>query len=224
MFVVAIRTLILYIVIIFGMRLMGKRQIGQLQPNELVVTILISNIATWPIEESSVPIAIGIMPILLFVCFEVIMSFVTLKSPRFRRLVSGSPIIVIENGRILQDKLEALRFSVDDLMEELRGLQIFDVREVQFAIVETGGTLSVYQKFEKRPVTPEVLKIQGSDCVPMVAISDGRVITSSLKSCNLTELWLDNTLTKCGYVREEVFLMTCDASADYFIVPKEKRK
>lgn len=222
MFVVVFRTLILYIVIVFGMRLMGKRQLGQLQPNELVITILISNIATWPIEEPTVPITVGIMPILLIVCFEVIASFATLKLPSLRKVVSGNPVVVIQNGQLVQKNLEELRFSVDDLMEELRAFQVFDLREVEFAVVETSGILSVYQKFEHRTVTPKVLGIQGQDTVPLIVISDGRMISTSLEICNLTEKWLRSVLETEGYQIKDVFLMTCDAQADYYIVPKEK--
>ena len=117
-----LRSLILYIVVIFGMRIMGKRQLGQLQPSELVVTILISNIATLPIENSDVPLILGIVPILTLMCFEVILSVCTLKSTRLRKLVWGNTRVLIQNGRINQQELSDLRYSVDDLMEQRRPL------------------------------------------------------------------------------------------------------
>ena len=129
MLVSFLRTLILYIVVIFGMRIMGKRQLGQLQPSELVITILISNIATLPIENSDVPLILGIIPILTLMCFEVILSVLTLKSIRFRRLIWGNTKILIQDGKIKQQELADLRYSVDDLMEQLRTNGIFDLRE-----------------------------------------------------------------------------------------------
>ena len=141
MLVSFLRTLILYIVVIFGMRIMGKRQLGQLQPSELVITILISNIATLPIENSDVPLILGIIPILTLMCFEVILSVLTLKSIRFRRLIWGNTKILIQDGKIKQQELADLRYSVDDLMEQLRTNGIFDLREVEFALTETTGQL-----------------------------------------------------------------------------------
>ena len=137
MLVSFLRTLILYIVVIFGMRIMGKRQLGQLQPSELVITILISNIATLPIENSDVPLILGIIPILTLMCFEVILSVLTLKSIRFRRLIWGNTKILIQDGKIKQQELADLRYSVYDLMEQLRTNGIFDLREVEFALTET---------------------------------------------------------------------------------------
>ena len=146
MSVVLIRSLILYIVVIFGVRLMGKRQLGELQPSELVITILISNIATLPLEDTSIPLILGILPILTLVCFEVVISWVTLKSLRMRRIISGRPKIIVRNGQIEQATMRDLRLSVDDLMTALRQQQVFDISQVQFAVMETTGTVSVYLK------------------------------------------------------------------------------
>ena len=148
MSVVLIRSLILYIVVIFGVRLMGKRQLGELQPSELVITILISNIATLPLEDTSIPLILGILPILTLVCFEALMSWVTLKSLRMRRIISGRPKIVVRDGQIEQATMQDLRLSVDDLMTALRQQQVFDISQVQFAVMETTGTISVYLKAE----------------------------------------------------------------------------
>ena len=159
MLVTFIRTLILYVVIVFGVRLMGKRQLGELQPSELVVTILISNIATLPIEEAETPLFSGLLPILSLVTFEVIISAVNLRCRWLRRVFSGSPVVVIRNGEIDQKRLAELRFSVDDLMAQLRSNQIFAVDEVDFAVVETTGKLSVYQKYAARTLTPKTMEM-----------------------------------------------------------------
>lgn len=146
MTVAVIRTFILYIVVIFSVRFMGKRQIGQMQPTELVITMLISNIATMALEDQDVPLITGIVPILFLVSFDVIISVFTMKYSGFRKFVSGSPQIVINKGVLDTEKLKALRMSQDDLIEALRGIEIFNIDEVQFAVVETNGQISAYQK------------------------------------------------------------------------------
>ena len=174
MSVVLIRSLILYIVVIFGVRLMGKRQLGELQPSELVITILISNIATLPLEDTSIPLILGILPILTLVCFEALMSWVTLKSLRMRRIISGRPKIVVRDGQIEQATMQDLRLSVDDLMTALRQQQVFDISQVQFAVMETTGTISVYLKAECQPLTPADITLKKTAQNPPVAvIQDG---------------------------------------------------
>jgi len=193
MLVVTLRTLALYLVIVFGLRLMGKRQLGELQPSELVVTILISNIATLPIEETTVPLLGGVTPILLLVCFEVVVSWISLKSRRARRLISGRPVAVIEHGALQEQRLRELRFSLDDLMEELRQNSVFDIREVELAVVETNGKLSVYQRFGARPITGDTLGLTPppDGCPPpALVISDGELIPQALERCNLRPQWL----------------------------------
>ena len=225
MLILSLRTLVLYLVIVAGLRLMGKRQMGELQPSELVVTILISNLATLPIEETSVPLLGGVAPILLLVCFEVVVSWISLKSRRARKIISGRPITVIENGKIAEQRLRELRFSLDDLMEELRQNGVFDLREVEYAVVETNGKLSIHQKYGARPITPDMLGMAKppSECPPPVTvISDGALLEDSLRSCGLSSAWLQKQLSRCGVKPEEVFLMLCDRNASYFLVPKEK--
>ena len=226
MLIVFFRVLLIYALIIVGLRLMGKRQIGQLQPSELVVTILVSNIATMAIEDNNVPLVSGIIPILTLVSFDVIISALTLRYKKMRRLVSGTPRVIIRDGKIDQQQLKELRFTIDDMMEELRGKDIFDIRDVAFAIVETTGTLSVYPKFQAQPVTAEMLKLKpspGDDAPPVVLIADGVVIDSALDYCNLRYEWLEKTVTDHHYVINDIFLMTCNRQADYLIVPKEKK-
>lgn len=225
MLILAVRTLVLYLIIVAGLRLMGKRQMGELQPSELVVTILISNLATLPIEETSVPLLGGAAPILLLVCFEVIVSWISLKSRRARRIITGRPITVIENGRIVEQRMRELRFSLDDLMEELRQNGVFDLREVEYAVVETNGRLSIQQKYGARPLTPDMLgmKPPTDDCPPpAVVISDGELLEQSLGRCGLSRSWLEAQLRRHGMAPEEVLLMLCDSNATYLLVPKAK--
>ncbi|PWM39360.1 MAG: DUF421 domain-containing protein [Clostridiales bacterium] len=204
---------------------MGKRQLGELQPSEFVVTILISNIATLPIEDVDIPLLTGILPILTLVSCEVIMSTVALKSKRARKILSGSPKIVIRDGVIDQRQLRDLRFSIDDLMEQLRQNNVFDIADVAFAIVETTGKVSVYQKFEARNVTAEMLNLPSDgqeSAPPVVMISDGQLIEEALRYCNLRHEWLEKTLGDQKVRLEDIFLMTCNRQANYHIIKKEK--
>lgn len=219
-----LRTLILYVVVIFGMRIMGKRQLGQLQPSELVITILISNIATLPIENSDVPLILGIIPILTLMCFEVILSVLTLKSIRLRRLIWGNTCILIQNGKINQSELSNLRYSVDDLMEQLRTNGIFDIREVEFAVAETTGQLSICKKSDYEALNAKNAGITLEQTPPpSIVISDRKVLDEGLKNCQISSKDLSKILKKEGYRSEDIFLMTCTPQKDYYIVPVDKK-
>lgn len=227
MLIVFIRVLLIYALIIFSLRLMGKRQIGQLQPSELVVTILVSNIATMSIEDTNVPLLGGIVPILALVSFDVIISALALKSKRARRVISGTPRVLIRDGRINQAEMHALRFTIDDVMSQLRANSVFDIQDVAFAIVETTGVLSVYQKYDARPLTPKTMGMPqptAPDAPPVVMVSDGAVIDSAFAYCNLRKEWLSRLLEEQGLHTSDIFLMTCDRQANYLIVKKDKRR
>ncbi len=143
-----IRAVILYILVIFSVRLMGKRQLGELQPSELVITILVSNIATLPLEDTDIPLIIGITPILALVCFEVLMSWVILRFPAMRKIISGKPKIVVRGGKPDDHALRELRLSMDDLKAALRSKDVFDFADVKYAIIETNGSISVLKEEE----------------------------------------------------------------------------
>lgn len=225
MLIILIRTLILYVIVIFSVRLMGKRQLGELQPAELVVTILISNIATLSLEDLDIPLIKGVMPILLLVCFEVIVSWISLKSVMVRRWVSGSPKIIIRDGVIDQEMLYSLRFSVDDLMTSLRTDGVFAVEDVQFAIVETNGKVSVYQKSAQQPAVKEdVHADQRSVDPPQIIIADGQLRDKALEAIGQDKKWLDMILRTAELSLPEVFLMTADKACRYNIVRKERRQ
>ena len=155
MFVSLIRTVILYAVVIFAVRVMGKRQIKEMQASEIVVTLMISNIAAMPMQEVGISLFTGVVPILTLVVTEMVMSFIMLKCRPFRRLISGMPVVVIEKGQINQAAMKSLRLSNEDLFEELRKKDIFDLSTVAYAIVETDGVLSVLLKSGELPVQNE---------------------------------------------------------------------
>lgn len=225
MFVVFFRTLIIYFVIIVCLRIMGKRQLGELQPSEFVIAILISNIATLSIEDTDIPLIGAVVPIITLMSAEVILSFITLKSGKAQILVSGNPVMIIRNGKIDQKSMRDLRFSIEDLMSQLRINGIFDIQDVAWAIVETNGQLTVYPKFEAQPITPKTIvePESGSDTPPMVLISDGVLCSKTLSACNLTKKWYEGVLKKENLSEKEIFLMTCDPSAKYYIVKKEAK-
>ena len=223
MLIVLIRAFILYIVIVFAVRLMGKRQIGQLQPSELVVTILVSNIATLPIEDISIPMLMGVVPILTLVCLDVIVSAVTLKSRRARRLFSGMPKIVIENGKLKPELLRELRFSVDDLFEGLRSQGIFDLRDVEYAVVETTGYISVMLKNTAQPPTAEQLGLKLKNTPPpAIIVEGGEVIAPALKKLGFDDLWLKNTILKENVKLSDIYLMTADREGNFTIIPDKR--
>ncbi len=220
MLMVFIRTLILYGIVVVGMRIMGKRQLGELQPSELVITILISNIATLPIENTDVPLLSGAVPILTLMCFEVFLSFVSMKSLKLRTIISGTPRIIIKNGIIDQQELAALRYSVDDLMEQLRVNSIFDVQQVEMAVVETTGQLSVLKKAALSPPTAKDMKLSvPEEDIPAVVVNAGQIVAHGLQYCGTDETTIRTLAQKQGHPIEEVFLMTCTPKMSVFLVP-----
>ncbi len=223
MFVVFFRTILLYILIIFSLRLMGKRQLGELQPSELVITILISNIASLPIEDTGIPLLAGAVPILTLVSFEILISVLCLKSLRFRKFVTGDAKIVIQNGTIDQTALRELRFSVDDLMEELRAKSIFSLQDVQLAIVETSGAVSVYKKTEQEAVTPLQLGLTVDNLSPPVlVISDGDFLEDGMALCGVNRGWIEDVLASKKLCVSDVFIMTLDSARSVYIVQKQR--
>lgn len=225
MSIILIRGVILYFLVIFAVRLMGKRQLGELQPSELVITILVSNIATLPLEDTDIPVLVGVTPILSLVCFEVITSWIILKFQPLRKIISGSPKIVISNGKVDRKVLRELRFSVDDLMTALRGRDIFDLAEVQFAIVETTGSISVMKKPAADVPNRNDLDITAENIdPPIVIVSDGTLHETALKSLGFDKKFAESTAKKAGVKLDEIFIMTADSSGSCFIAEKDVRK
>lgn len=224
--VLLIRTVILYVIIVFVLRVMGKRQLGELQPSEFVVTILVSNIATLSIEDANVPLLGSVLPIFMLVICEVAASLIILKSDRMRKIITGNPCIIIRDGVIDQKVMRDLRWSIEDLMEQLRTGNIFDIGEVSCAIVETSGKLSIYKKFESREVTAGMLQTpigNACDSPPMTIVSDGKYVPDALNFCNIKEEWVENELKKKKLTVNDVFIMTCNRRAQYFIAEKNSK-
>lgn len=224
MIISVIRTILLYIVIIFAIRIMGKRQIGELQTSELVVTLLISDIAAIPMQDTEQSLLSGIVPILILIACEIIISILMLKRAGFRRIICGKPVVIIYDGKIDQSKMHKLRMSTEDLSEELRQQGVFNIEDVSFAIVETNGKLSVLKKPIKDSPTAEELGIIVKDNgIETVVISDGEISKYSLEICGLSREWLLNKLKKENIELSDVFLMIANKRGEYKIIEKERK-
>ncbi len=211
MLIIIIRSVILYAIVIIALRLMGKKQLGELQPSELVTTILISNIATLSLEDPSLPMLLGIIPILMIVCIDVFMSVFMLKNAKFRRTVIGNPRVIVSDGVIDQKELNNLRYTIDDVLEAMRDSDIFNLNEVQYAIVETTGKINFFRKSD------------GTNNPPSIILKDGVLIDSGLREAGLGEKWLNEILKKKNLRRTEVFLMTATGNGAYTLILKEGR-
>lgn len=222
MLVSILRMLVLYPIVIFGIRLMGKRQIGELQPTELVITILISNIATLPIEDPNLPLLIGIAPMLLLISAEVLLSWCALRHRGLRRLLSGSPQIIVRNGEIDQKVMQNLRFSIDDLMTALRGCNLFDLSGVQLAVVETNGKISAYPAADARaPSCAELGMTVRDDGPPEVLIADGCISAEGMQAAELTGKQLSALLRPTGLLPEQIYLLTVRGGRIVTLLKKE---
>ncbi len=225
MIISLIRTLLLYILIIVAIRLMGKRQISDLQTSELVVTFLISNIASIPMQNASIPLFTGLIPIIVLVVCEIVLSNIMLRSCKFRKFICGNPLIIIDHGKINQKVMKELRMSTEDLFEQLRQLDIFKLEDVDFAIIETNGQLSIMKKPNKQQVDAGMLGLKVSPQeLETVVISDGEISESSLSLCNLTKNWVQNILREKNLTLKDVFIMTADKSKNFNIIKKEDLK
>lgn len=225
MIISLIRTLLLYIVIVIAVRLMGKRQISELQTSELVVTLLISDIAAIPMQDTGQPLASGFIPIGVLVAAEIIVSVFMLKSGKFRQVVCGKPIIVIDDGKIDQKELRRLRLTTEDLFEDLRQKDVFSLQDVAYAIVETNGKLSVIKKPGKDSVTPDLMQLTVPDKgIETVVISDGVISETSARACKKSVAWIENVLHAKNLKAQDVFLMTANTAGDYQIIKKDGKQ
>ena len=211
------RTVILYLLLIAGLRITGKRQIGELEPIELVLTMLLSDLASVPMQDFGIPIV-------TLLSLSMLLSYGSLRSVRFRTLLCGEPTLIIRSGHILQDAMRRNRLTVDELLEALRGQGISDLQEVKYAVLETSGQLSVLPRADCQPVTPRQLSLQPEDpqTLPTVVISDGRLLRRSMERLGLDDGWLQARLRDAG-VRSprEVFLLSVDEAGSVVCLPKE---
>ena len=219
------RTIVLYLVLIFVIRMMGKRQIGQMEASEFVVTMLVANLASIPMQDSGIPLYSGLVPILTVLGVELCLSCLIMKSVFLRRLLCGKPVILIENGRILQDNLRRTRVTLDELTGHLREKDVLDIRSVQYAILETDGNLSVFPYPESQPASAAAAGISVKpQQLPITIIEDGYLFRENLRLAGKDETWLNNILTDHTAHREDAFLLTVDKKDTIVFIRKELGK
>ena len=217
------RTLILYFILMLGLRLMGKRQI-ELEPSELVLTLIISDLAAVPMQDFGIPLVNGLFPIITLLCVSMLLSFFSLKSIRFRALVCGRPTVIIRDGKVLQQNMARNRFTVDELLEQLRSQGYSDISAVKYAVLETSGQVSVLPYTKDSPATPKVLGLDVQDDVtlPVLLINDGHVMSENLSASGYDGAWLDKQLKQRRLTSpRQVFFMTVDEVGGITCVAKE---
>ena len=219
-----VRTIILYFFIMAGMRLMGKRQIGEREPSELVLTMMISDLAAVPMQDFGIPLLFGLVPILTLLALSLLLSQISLRSIRFRALICGTPTVLIREGVLQQSAMRKNRYTLDELLEELREQGFTCVEDVKYAVLENSGQLTVFPWMARQPPTAEQLGLDLEDDVtlPAVIINDGRVIRRNLTACGRDENWLRKQLSREKAASpEEIFLLTLDEQGKVFCVRKE---
>lgn len=224
MLVILVRTALLYLLVVAAMRMMGKRQVGELQPSELVTAIMISDVASIPMQNTGVPLISGVVPILTLLAAELTVSYLSLKNRGVRRLFSGKPSVLIARGRIDEKEMKKQRFSVEDLMEELRVSGYSDISQVEFAMLETNGQISVVPKPSARPLTAEDVGLENrNEQVPRTVIVDGEVDEEEIKNSGKSKTWLKKQLAANGIKDvKKVFIATVDSNGSLFVQTKEK--
>ncbi len=224
MLVVFVRALVLYIIVVIVMRLLGKRQIGQLQPFELAIAIMISDLASVPMQNTGIPLINGIIPILTLIIAQLLMSFLSVKSIRARAIICGKPTILIEKGKIIESSLRRELYTLNDLLEQLRINNFPDISSVEYAILETNGQLSVIPKSQKRPLTPEDMNIRTKyEGLPIDVILDGRVLSQNLEIAGKNMQWLLDELSRNQYDGPGEILYACiEPDGSLYIQPHEK--
>lgn len=218
------RTVILYFLIMTGLRLMGKRQIGELEPGELVLTMMISDLATVPMQDFGIPLLAGVIPILTLLALSMLLSQLSLTSLRFRRLACGTPSVLILEGVLQQEAMRKNRYTLDELLEELRGQGITGVEEVKYAVLENSGRLSVLPWARRRPPTAEDLgtEVKEDVTLPVILVNDGRLLRRNLRARGLDESWLREALRREGLASwQEAFLLAVDEAGQVTCIRKE---
>ena len=223
MLVTFFRAILLYIIVLIVMRLMGKREIGQLQPFELAISIMIADLASIPMTDTGVPISNGIIPILGLLVMHLVISVVNLKSIKAREIICGKPRILIYRGRIDEKALKKERFPINELEERLRGNNVVNLGDVEYAILETSGNITVIQKPEKRNTIPEDFNIVPDyEGISYDLVVDGKIMDENLKKLGKNYQWLKKQVEKFNIRPEEALVVTIDGKGQIFCQEKEK--
>lgn len=224
MLITFIRAIVLYIIVLIVMRLMGKREIGQLQPFELAISIMIADLASIPMTESGIPISNGIIPILGLLVMHLLISLINLKSIQMRKIICGKPSILIYRGKIDEKVLMKERFTINELQERLRGNNVTNISDVEYAILETSGQVTVIQKPNKRTTIPEDFNIMPEyEGIPYDLVVDGKIMEKNLQSIGKNYEWLKKEVKKFHMKPEEALLVTLDGKGQIFCQKKERK-
>lgn len=219
-----LRSIVLYIVLIAAVRLMGKRQIGEMAPSEFVVTMLLADLASVPMQDIGIPLLSGLFPIATVLALELILAAACLRSVRARQILCGKPVILMENGAIVQENLRRTRLTLDELTELLRGAGYVDLKQVQYAILETNGLLSVLPFPKYAPPGAKDLCVRVDPLrLPVTIISDGRVLHGNLRAAGRDSAWLRRTLDGLGCAAKDVYLLSVDSGGQLYFAKKEAR-
>lgn len=218
-----LRTVVLYLVLILAVRMMGKRQIGEMEASEFVVTMLVANLAAIPMQDGAIPLYSGVVPILTVLGMELVLSGLILHSVTIRRFLCGKPVILIDNGKILTENLRRTRVTLDELTGHLREKDVLDIRKVQFAILETDGNLSVFPYLRDKPASAKAAGIQaGEQNLPITIVEDGYLSRENLKQAGKDRQWLDTILAQHGGSLENTLLLTVDRGDHVLWLGREK--
>ncbi len=218
-----IRTIALYLVLILVIRLMGKRQIGEMEPSEFVVTMLVANLAAIPMQDGGIPLFSGVIPIFTVLGVELVLSVLSMGSIRVRSMLCGKPVILIENGKILPENLQKTRITLDELTAHLREKDVLDFRTVQYAILETNGNLSVFPFPKDKPATAKDAGVQAAkQYLPVTIISDGKILHYNLEKAGKDLSWVKETLK--GTAAKDTLLLTVDAGGNVVFLPREEKE
>ncbi len=223
MLITFFRAIVLYIIVLIVMRLMGKREIGQLQPFELAISIMIADLASLPMTETGVPISNGIIPILGLLVMHLTISMLNMKSTKAREIICGKPSILIFRGKVDEKVLKKERFTINELEERLRDNNIFNIGDVEYAVLETSGQVTVIPKPNKRPTTPEDFNMEPEyEGIPYDLVVDGKVMYKNLEKIGKNYVWLQKQTEKFGIKPEEALIVTIDGDNQFFCQPLEK--
>ena len=220
-----IRTILLYLLLIAVVRLMGKRQIGQMEPSEFVVTMLVANLASIPMQDGGIPLFSGIVPIVTVLGVELVLSALSMKNIRLRKLLCGKPVILVENGNILQKNLQKTRITLDELTGHLREKDVLDLQSVQYAILETNGNLSVFPYPKYAPASAKDAGVHAErQFIPLTLISDGYLSTENLQKAGKDTSWVERVLKSHNATVKTTWLLTVDGRDHILFLPKEGAK
>ena len=217
-----LRTIVLYLVLIAVIRLMGKRQIGQMEASEFVVTMLVANLAAIPMQDGGIPLFSGFVPIVTVLGVELVLSALSMKNLPLRKLLCGKPVILIENGNIMQKNIQKTRITLDELMGHLREKDVLDLKAVQYAILETNGNLSVFPYPKEKPASAKDAGIPvGKQSLPITVVSDGVLLEHNLSVAKKNRAWVDRVLQERDATVSQTWLLTVDGQDKILFYPKE---